>query len=340
MGRNYWMVVESLENFEITKELGFTLHGVGRKYRRRAQRMQPDDRVLYYVTGTRKWTAITTITSHSFEDHTPIWKSNGREDGYPFRVKMAPQIVLDGEDCIDALILAPRLEYVKRWAPEDWHLAFHGNLHLLPQRDFRLIESEMKRNLSKRRKAKVGERSEESDDGPGENPTEAVGQAQTGERSEGERRRAGGEPHRGRRPGADRREVRGDRRRAGGEPHRGRRPGADRREVRGDRRRAGGEPHRGRGPDADRREVSGDRRPAGGEPNRGRGPCADNGGRTSELAGHRGFLGGLQVEVVVVQFCDAVQEVLRNALGLRYSRELLQLSQVGDVGQDGGYLRT
>ena len=183
MGRNYWMVVGSPENFEITKELGFTLHGVGRKYRRRAQRMHPDDRVLYYVTGTRKWTAIATITSHSFEDHTPVWKSNGREDGYPFRVKMAPEIVLDEEDCIDALILAPRLEYVKHWAPEDWPLAFYGTLHLLPQRDFRLIESEMKRNLSKRRKAKGAERPEETGDRPAENPIEAVGQARTGERS-------------------------------------------------------------------------------------------------------------------------------------------------------------
>ena len=43
MGKNYWMVVESLENFEITKGLGFTLHGLGSRYRRRAQRMQPDD---------------------------------------------------------------------------------------------------------------------------------------------------------------------------------------------------------------------------------------------------------------------------------------------------------
>ena len=208
MGRNYWMVVESQENFEITRELGFNVHGVGRKYRRRAQRMQPDDRVLFYVTGLRKWTATATIRSHCFEDRKPIWKSNGREDGYPYRVKLSPDIVLDEEDCIDALILGPRLEYAKHWAPEDWHLAFYDKLHLLPQRDFRLIESEMKRNVSIRRKdnrrkaseeadsqpdenpteavdqAQTGERSEENDNGPEENPTEAVGQAQTGERSE------------------------------------------------------------------------------------------------------------------------------------------------------------
>ena len=159
MARNYWMVVESPENFDISKELGFTLHGVGGRYRRRAQRMQPDDRVLFYVTGIRKWSVTATITSRSFEDRTPVWKSNGRRDAYPYRVKMSPDIVLGEEEYIDALILAPRLEYLRRWAPEDWPLAFQGMLHLLPQRDFRLIESEMKRVVARRPDSEVEEES-------------------------------------------------------------------------------------------------------------------------------------------------------------------------------------
>ena len=154
MAKNYWMFVETLENFEITRELGFTLHGLSVRYRRRAERMQPDDRALFYVTGIRKWTATATITSRYFEDDTPIWKPLGRRGGYPYRVNMAPDLVVDEEDYIDALLLAPRLEYLKRWAPEDWPLAFFDGIHLLPQRDFRLIEGEMKRVMSKRRKSK------------------------------------------------------------------------------------------------------------------------------------------------------------------------------------------
>ena len=46
---------------------------------------------------------------------------------------------------MDANLLAPRLEYVKRWNPEDWYMAFQGNLHLLPKNDFVLIEEEMKK---------------------------------------------------------------------------------------------------------------------------------------------------------------------------------------------------
>ena len=155
MAKNYWMFVESLENFTITKDLGFTLHGLGPKYRRRAERMRPDDRVVFYVSGLRKWTATATITSRYFEDNTPIWKSVGRENGYPYRVNLTPDIVVDEADYIDALILAPRLDYVKRWAPEDWPLAFFDRLHLLPQRDFRLIEGEMKRVVNKGRRGRM-----------------------------------------------------------------------------------------------------------------------------------------------------------------------------------------
>ncbi len=149
MGRNYWMFVGSPENFNIIKDLGFTAYALGTRYRRRAERMRPDDRVLFYVTQIRKWTATATITSRYFEDRTPFWAPTTSREVYPYRVKLAPDIVLDADDYIDALLLAPRLDYVKRWAPEDWPLAFFDRLHLLPQRDFRLIEGEMKRTLSR-----------------------------------------------------------------------------------------------------------------------------------------------------------------------------------------------
>ena len=111
--------------------------------------MEPDDRLLYYVSGARKWTAIATVTSRFFEDRAPVWTTDGARDVFPYRVKLSPMIVLEEKEYIDALLLAPRLDYVKRWPPERWPLAFIDNVHLLPQRDFRLIEGEMKRASSK-----------------------------------------------------------------------------------------------------------------------------------------------------------------------------------------------
>ena len=148
MGRNYWMVVSPPEDFEVTKERGFGIFGVRAKYRRRSQRMQPDDRMLFYVSGIRKWAATATVVSGSFEDRTPIWKPNRKSEVFPYRVRLKPTMVLEEDDYIDALWLAPSLEYVKRWAPEDWPLAFFDTLHLLPQKDFKLIENEMVRLTS------------------------------------------------------------------------------------------------------------------------------------------------------------------------------------------------
>jgi hypothetical protein len=145
MGRNFWMFVEAPQNFEITRNIDFSLFGMGSKYRRRAERMQPQDRVLFYVNGIRKWPASATITSTYFEDNSPLWHPTTRNESFQFRVKLKADIVLDEEDYIDAMILGPRLDYVKRWAPENWPLAFWDRLHLLPQRDFRLIEGEMER---------------------------------------------------------------------------------------------------------------------------------------------------------------------------------------------------
>ena len=177
MTRNYWMVVQTTENFEISREMGFTLHGLRFSQRRRAQRMEPQDSLLYYVSGTRKWSAIATVTSTYFEDRTPVWQTNGSSEEYPYRVKLEPTLVLDEKDYIDALLLAPRLEYLKRWAPERWPEAFVDTLHLLPQRDFRLIEGEMKRVHPKwknkprsRRQPQTGNRGKHrdfhADDGP------------------------------------------------------------------------------------------------------------------------------------------------------------------------------
>ena len=152
MARSYWMLVDSPANFEISERMGLTVCGLGRGYRKRAERMQPDDRMLFYISGIRKWAALATVASRCYMDETPVWSSTRKGEVYPYRIKLNPVMVLKREDYIDGLILGPRLEYVKRWAPEEWPLAFMDRLHLIPQRDFRLIEAEMKRIVSRERR--------------------------------------------------------------------------------------------------------------------------------------------------------------------------------------------
>ena len=47
---------------------------------------------------------------------------------------------------VDGNQVGPSLEYVKRWAPEKWKLSLFGNLHIISQNDFNLLESCIKKN--------------------------------------------------------------------------------------------------------------------------------------------------------------------------------------------------
>ena len=148
----YWMVVSSPDNFRKTREHGFAIQGLKVRHRRRVETMRAGDRLLYYVTGRMGFAATVTIASPMYEDHTPIWRSSRRDEDYPWRVHIRPDIVLEESDWVPAKELAYRLDYVRKWPPEHWTLAFQGHIHALPRADFTIIEDEIARS-SRRRKA-------------------------------------------------------------------------------------------------------------------------------------------------------------------------------------------
>ena len=45
----YWMIVTSIDNFNITKDNKFDIQGIDYPNRKKAQRMIKNDRILYYV---------------------------------------------------------------------------------------------------------------------------------------------------------------------------------------------------------------------------------------------------------------------------------------------------
>jgi len=141
----YWMIVSSPDNFRKTRDHGFTAQGIKVRHRRRVETMRQGDRVLYYVAGRMAFAATATVTSPMYEDHTPIWRTARREEDYPWRVRMRPDAVLDEVDWVPAKDVAYRLEYVRKWPPEHWTLAFQGHLHQFAQKDFKLIEDEIRR---------------------------------------------------------------------------------------------------------------------------------------------------------------------------------------------------
>ena len=119
------MIANSESNFRITQNLGFSVMGLKSQHRRKVQRISDGDRILVYLTHRRRFVATFTATSDYFEADDSVWEKEGRA-GFPYRVKIRPEIVLKDEQFMDANLIAPRLEYVKRWAPEDWYMALPG----------------------------------------------------------------------------------------------------------------------------------------------------------------------------------------------------------------------
>ena len=145
MPRNYWMLTMSPENFQITRGLGFKVQAVRASQKKKVQRIEPGDRILFYIDGDRRFAATATATSKYFEDRSPTWKTEAASE-WAYRVHIQPEIVLDDADFMDAYQLAPRLDYVRRWSPEDWYVAFaQTHLHILPKKDFVLVEQEMRK---------------------------------------------------------------------------------------------------------------------------------------------------------------------------------------------------
>ena len=145
MPHNFWMINCNERNFNITRDLGFTRQALKAEYRRKVQRVEPGDRIIYYVTGIRAFTATVTVTEGYREvGASNPWENEG-QTGWPYRIGIKPAVTLRPEQYIDAGLIAYRLEYIRKWPPEDWHLAFHGNLHLLSKGDFFLLETEMRK---------------------------------------------------------------------------------------------------------------------------------------------------------------------------------------------------
>lgn len=147
--RNYWMVAVRPEYYDKCVEQQFTLLGMGKSQRKRVQRMEIGDRVLFYVTVRMVLGAVATVSSTYFEDDTPTWPALEPDDNLAWRVQIKPDVVLDDAHIVDARLIAPRMQYVKKWAPEQWPLAFQGLLHLIPKQDFALIEDEMRKGVAR-----------------------------------------------------------------------------------------------------------------------------------------------------------------------------------------------
>lgn len=145
---NYWMLVSAPENFEKARSLGFPVLAMKSRHRKKAERLAPGDRIVFYTTGRQAFAGTFTVTGPYFEDHSPLFQSKKDGEDYPFRFPVQPNVILDPDNYQAAVDVLPALVFPKKWPAAHWHLAFQGNVHTLTADDFATIESAMLARVS------------------------------------------------------------------------------------------------------------------------------------------------------------------------------------------------
>jgi predicted RNA-binding protein len=136
-----WILTGSLENFRVTRELGFRVIGAKERRRRLAEQIGPGDQIVFYVTGVQAFAGFVRVTGEMYEERAKLWPGKpGKRDPYPWRFETEPVVVLEEEDFVPAEELVADLEHVRKWPAEHWRLAFQGQLRTVSEADRRLLE--------------------------------------------------------------------------------------------------------------------------------------------------------------------------------------------------------
>jgi len=138
----FWIIVGSPDNFQRTREQGFTVQGIKSRHRKKAELMKPGDKLAWYITGVKAFAGTATITSEYFESHDRVWSSGDPKkeaEDYPFRVRIEPDLILDDDGFVPAEPIARQMTYVRKWPESNWTLAFQGNVHFIESSDYELI---------------------------------------------------------------------------------------------------------------------------------------------------------------------------------------------------------
>jgi len=139
-----WILTASPENHAATAEHGFSVIGIKERNRARALQIEPEDRIVLYLTKVMAFAGSIIVTGEMYEDRTKIWPGKpGKADAYPWRFATEPEIVLEEEEWVPAEALATKLEHIKKWPAEHWKLAFQGQLRTVSEADSRLLRKRM-----------------------------------------------------------------------------------------------------------------------------------------------------------------------------------------------------
>jgi predicted RNA-binding protein len=148
--RNYWLITTTKPNFDIDREIGFTVQGMKERYRNTIKKFKTGDMVVYYIKGIQKLGAIAKVVLGYYHDETKIWTDE--DEMWPCRSKSKPVLILEDDELLDVKKIKDDLSIVQKYPKNRWGLAFQGAIRKITEEDYNLIESEMRKILTEEKR--------------------------------------------------------------------------------------------------------------------------------------------------------------------------------------------
>ncbi|MBC7113454.1 MAG: EVE domain-containing protein [Candidatus Methanomethyliales bacterium] len=134
---NYWLCVTNEDNWKVVRK--HKVWGVPEKRgRHQIEAVKPGDFLVFYVIPKR-FGGIFKAVSESFESREKIfyWADFGREEIFPFRVKLEPVIVPDNPLFFDELV--KKLSFTR--GLKRWSIRLRRAMFKISPKDFEVIRS-------------------------------------------------------------------------------------------------------------------------------------------------------------------------------------------------------
>ena len=131
MNITYWIISLTLNQYFKNTGKKKKVQEFPISQKKKVQRMNKGDQFVYYLNDENKFIAASELRSSDFEVVT--------DEALAIKIRKITSLTLT--NCVDADQIGPRLEYIKRWAPERWRLALVGPLHIISRNDYDLIKT-------------------------------------------------------------------------------------------------------------------------------------------------------------------------------------------------------
>ena len=147
---NHYLNLFSPETYSRFTESDRTVSGFRERNRNSANKIQPGDKLLCYLTKLSRWVGVFRVESGPFDDKMPIFTSH--DDPFHVRFKIVPEIWLSPEQGIPIHddSVWPKLSVTKEHGHSSakWTGFFRTSLNKFQPEDGELIESLLKAQVS------------------------------------------------------------------------------------------------------------------------------------------------------------------------------------------------